>query len=188
MIMEDNEIIQLYFERDEKAIKATADKYGHYCNSIAYHILNTWEDAEECVTDTYFKAWNSIPPNRPSALRLFLGKITRNTAFDLYKKRNTDKQGGGEIAIILDELAECVSGGSEPYQELDRKQMRNAINSFLGTLPAEKCALFVRRYWYSESISEIAERYCMSENQVSVILLRLRKKLHDYLVERGFEL
>ena len=188
MIMEDNEIIQLYFERNEEAIKATADKYGPYCNSIAYHILNTWEDAEECVTDTYLKAWNSIPPNRPSVLRLFLGKITRNLAFDLYKKMNADKRGGGQIAMVLDEVAGCVSGGSEPDKEFDRKQMQDAINSFLGSLSKEKCALFVRRYWYSESISEIAERYCMSENHVSVSLYRLRKKFHDYLIERGFEL
>lgn len=188
MVIEDEEIIQLYFERNEKAIQATADKFGHYCNSIAYHILNNWEDTEECVADTYLKAWNSIPPNRPSVLRLFLGKITRNKAFDIYKKMNADKRGGGEFTIILDELAECVSGGSEPDKELDRKQMQDAINSFLGALSKEKCALFVRRYWYAESISEIAERYSMSENYVSVSLYRLRKKLHDYLIKRGFEL
>ena len=98
------------------------------------------------------------------------------------------KRGNGEFAVVLDELAECVSGGSEPDKEFDRKQMQDAINSFLGSLSKEKCALFVRRYWYSESISEIAERYCMSENHVSVSLYRLRKKFHDYLIERGFEL
>lgn len=188
MVIEDEEIIQLYFERNEKAIQATADKFGHYCNSIAYHILNNWEDTEECVADTYLKAWNSIPPNRPSVLRLFLGKITRNKAFDIYKKMNADKRGGGEFTIILDELTECVSGGSEPDKELDRKQMLDAINSFLRTLSKEKCAFFVRRYWYAESISEIAKRYSRSENYVSVSLYRLRKKLHDNLIERGFEL
>lgn len=188
MLIEDEKIIQLYFDRNEKAIQATADKYGHYCNSIAYQILNNREDAEECVTDTYLKAWNSIPPNKPSILRLFLGKITRNRAFDLYKKNTADKRGGGEVTIVLDELADCVASGSEPDKEFNRKQMQDAINSFLGTLSKEKCAIFVRRYWYAESISEISKRYSMSENYVSVSLCRLRKKLYDYLIERGFEL
>lgn len=188
MLIEDEKIIQLYFDRNEKAIQATADKYGHYCNSIAYQILNNREDAEECVTDTYLKVWNSIPPNKPSVLRLFLGKITRNRAFDIYKKNTAEKRGGGEVAIVLDELAECVVGGSEPDKEFNRKQMQDAINSFLGTLSKERCAIFVRRYWYAESISEISKRYSMSENYVSVNLYRLRKKLYDYLIEGGFEL
>lgn len=188
MIVNDIEIIQMYFERNEKAIEATAHKYGHYCTSIAYHILHNWSDCEECVNDTYLKAWNSIPPHRPSMLKLYLAKITRNCAFDLYKKMSADKRGGGEMIMILDELAECVSGGIEPDKEFDKVEMLGAINSFLGTLSKEKCALFVRRYWYLESISEIAERYCMSENHVSVNLNRLRKKLRNYLMKRGFEL
>ena len=188
MIMEDNEIIQLYFERNEEAIKATADKYGPYCNSIAYHILNTWEDAEECVTDTYLKAWNSIPPNRPSVLRLFLGKITRNLAFDLYKKMNADKRGGGQIAIVLDELAECVSGGSEPDKEFDRKQMQDAINSFLGSLSKEKCALFVRRYWYGMTIEELSDESGRSKSNIKTMLFRIRADLKKYLEEEGIAL
>lgn len=188
MAMDDKEILELYFARNEAAVKVTSEKYGKYCYIIAMNILGNKEDAEECVNDTYIKAWNSIPPNRPEILKTFLGKITRNLAFDLYKKMNAKKRGNGQISAIFDELAECVSGGGEPDNELYKKELINAINSFLGTLSEEKCSLFVRRYWYAESISDIAKRYGMSENNVSVNLNRIRKKLHDYLIERRFEL
>lgn len=187
MAIDDNKIIQLYFDRDENAIKETSEKYGIYCSSIAINILNNKEDAEECVSDTYLKTWNSIPPNRPTVLRTFLGKITRNAAFDLYKKMNAEKRGKGNLAVVLDELGDCVSGGCEPEKEYDKKECINAINSFLGTLSEEKCAFFVRRYWYAETISIIAKRYGKRENYVSVSLNRVRKKLHEYLLERGFE-
>lgn len=187
MAIEDNVIIQLYFDRDENAIKATSEKYGKYCSSIAINILGNKEDAEECVNDTYLKTWNTIPPNRPSVLRTFLGKITRNLAFDLYKKMNAEKRGSGNITVVLDELGECVSGGCDPEQEYDKKECINSINTFLGTLSEEKCAFFVSRYWYAETIYDIAKRYGKSENYVSVSLNRIRKKLHEHLVERGFE-
>ena len=185
--MDDKQIIQLFFDRNEKAIEATADKYGNYCNSIAFNILSNSEDAEECVNDTYVKAWNSIPPSKPSELRTFLGKITRNLAFDVYKKKKTEKRGGGQIDVLLDELAECIPGGNEPDKEYDKKELQNDINDFLGCIDKEKSALFVRRYWYSESITKIADRYHMSENRVSVTLNRIRKKLHNYLAERGYD-
>lgn len=188
MVIDDNKIIQLYLDRNENAIKATSEKYGKYCNSIAINILENKEDAEECVSDAYFKVWNSIPPSRPSVFRTFLGRITRNAAFDLYKKVNAEKRGKGYLAIVLDEFEEFVSGGCEPEQEYDKKECINAINSFLGTLSDEKCAFFVRRYWYVETITDIAKRYGKSENYVSVTLNRIRKKLHDYLAERGFTL
>ncbi len=188
MAIDDNMIIQMYFDRDETAIKATAEKYGAYCKTIAGNILSTHEDVEECVNDTYLKTWDAIPPNRPSVFRTFLGKITRNTAFDFYKKLNADKRGKGQIAEVLDELAECVSGGSEPEKEYDKKELTAYINSFLGTLTKEKCAIFVRRYWYAESISDMAKRFGKSEGALSVSLNRLRKDLHTYLTERGCEL
>lgn len=188
MAIDDNKIIQLYFDRDENAIKVTSEKYGNYCSSIAINILGNKEDAEECVSDTYLKTWNSIPPNRPSVLRSFLGKITRNVAFDLYKRMNAEKRGKGNLALVLEELGDCVSGGCEPEQEYSRKECVDAINSFLGTLNNEKCAFFVRRYWYAETIADIAKRYGKSENYVSVSLNRIRKKLHNHLIERGFEL
>ena len=188
MAMEDNDIIQLYFDRDEKAIAETSGKYGSYCSSIARNILKNREDADECVNDTYLRAWNVIPPNRPVMFRAFLGKITRNISFNLYKKMNADKRGNGQIAVVLEELAECVSGGTEPYQELDKSELMKAINAFLESLPQEKRIMFVCRYWYSDSVADIAKRCDMSENSVSVNLNRLRKRLRSYLLERGFEL
>lgn len=188
MAMEDKEIIQLFFDRDENAIKETSIKYGGYCSSIARNILKNWEDAEECVNDLYLKVWNIIPPTRPAIFKAFLGRITRNISFNLYKKTHTDKRGNGQLEVILEELAECVSDGRAPYMELQRKELVKEINSFLDQLPKEKRILFVRRYWYSDSVADIAKRCCMSENGVSVNLNRLRKRLRNYLYERGFEL
>lgn len=188
MAMEDNQIIDLYFNRNEQAIAETSAKYGNYCSSIAKNILNNWEDAEECVNDTYLKAWEVIPPTRPTVFKAFLGRITRNLSFNLYKKMNADKRGNGQIAVVLDELAECVSGNSDPYEEYDGKVLLDAINAFLEKLPQDKRIMFVCRYWYSDSVTDIAKRCGVSENTVSVALNRLRKRLHDYLLERGFEL
>ena len=186
--MEDNDIIQLFFNRDETAIKETSVKYGNYCSSIAKNILKNCEDAEECVNDTYLKAWNVIPPNKPTVLKAFLGRITRNISFNLYKKMNTDKRGNGQISIILDELAECISDEANPYQEVETKELIKAINSFLEKISQEKRVIFIRRYWYSDSIRDIAQRCGISEDSVSVSLNRLRKRLRNYLIERGFEL
>lgn len=186
--MDDKSIIQLFFDRNEKAIEEAAAKYGSYCRTVAENILASREDAEECVNDALLKAWNAIPPAKPAVLRTFLGRITRNTALDLYKKKTAEKRGGGQFAAVLDELAECVSGGSEPEKEIDKAELTAAINTFLGTLSEDKCALFVRRYWFADSVSDIAQRYGMSENNVSVNLSRIRANLHDYLIERGFKL
>ena len=188
MAMEDNDIIQLFFDRDENAIKEMSIKYGNYCTSIAKNILKNSEDAEECVNDTYLKVWNVIPPSRPNMLKAFIGRITRNISFNLYKKMSTDKRGNLQIPIILDELSECFSDGITPYQEIEKKELLKAINSFLEKLPQEKRVMFVRRYWHSDSITDIAKRCGVSENSVYVNLNRLRKRLHNYLIERGFEL
>ena len=188
MAMEDKDIIQLYFDRDENAIAETSKKYGNYCRSIARNILKNCEDAEECVSDTYLKAWNSIPPERPTMFKAFLGKITRNLSFNLYKKINADKRGKGQIAVVLDELAECVSGENDPYQEFNKNELLNVINEFLEKLSQEKRIMFICRYWYSDSVTDIAKRCGTSENSVSVTLNRLRKRFHSYLLERGFEL
>lgn len=185
--MDDAKIVQLYFDRDEQAIPATADKYGNYCTSIAKNILGNYEDAEECVNDTYLNTWNAIPPHRPKMLSTFLGKIVRNLAFNRYKLNTADKRGGGEIIAVLDELAGCVSGNDDVEQAYDYKELVAAINDFLGTLPAEKRNIFVCRYWYTDSISDIAARYNMTYSAVSMTLNRLRIKLHNYLIERGYE-
>lgn len=186
--MDDHAIIRLFWDRDEAAIAETAAKYGSYCHTIAGNILGNGEDAEECVNDTYLRAWQSIPPHSPQVLRTYLGMITRNISFNRYNKLHTKKRGGGQIEAVLEELAEFVSGGSEPEQELDRKELVRAIDEFLAGLPKEKRVMFVCRYWYSDSVADIARRCSVSENNVSVTLNRLRKKLGSYLTERGFEL
>lgn len=186
--MEDSEIVQLYWDRDQNAISQTANKYGNYCASIAKNILGNNEDAEECVNDTYMKAWNSMPEHRPKMLSTFLGKITRNVAFNRYKLNHANKRGGCEIPAILDELNECVSGGNNVEQELEYHELVKAIDMFLDTLSIKKRNIFICRYWYSESISDIAKQYGMRENTVSMTLNRLRAKLQKYLSKRGFEL
>ena len=186
--MDDVKIVQMYFDRDEQAIPATADKYGNYCTSIANNILGNHEDAEECVNDTYLNTWSAIPPHRPKMLSTFLGKIVRNLAFNRYKHNTADKRGGGEITAVLDELAGCVSGNEDTEQAYEYKELVGAINDFLSTLPAHKRNIFVCRYWYTDSISDIAARFDMTYSAVSMMLNRLRAKLHNYLIERGYEL
>ncbi|MBQ8878074.1 MAG: sigma-70 family RNA polymerase sigma factor [Lachnospiraceae bacterium] len=186
--MEDTKIIQLYWDRDQNAIIQTANKYGNYCSSIAKNILGNNEDVEECVNDTYLNAWNSIPPHKPNILSTFLGKITRNLSFNKYKRTHADKRGGGELPAVLDELTECVSGKNTVEQELEYKELVNAINDFLETLSPDQRSIYVCRYWYTDSISAIAIRRGMKEGAVSMTLSRLRAKLRNYLSERGFEL
>ena len=185
--MEDDKIVQLYWDRDEAAITATSDKYGAYCLSISRNILGNHEDAQECVNDTYLKAWNTIPPHRPAMLSTFLGKITRNLSFDRYRASRRDKRGGGQTALVLDELEEIIAD-KRTDDELDRKELLESINSFLSLLPPDKRKPFVLRYWYAYSIPEIAKRFGMTENNVSVSLNRTRQKLKNYLKERGFDL
>ena len=186
--MEDTAIIDLYFERNEKAIEETDRKYGNYCYTVADNVLNNREDSEECVSDTWLRAWNSMPPKRPSVLRAFLAKITRNLAFDRYRARGAAKRGGGTMEAVLDELAECadVSGNWNAEEAYAAKELKEAINSFAETLPERECDLFVRRYFFAEGISDIAKRYQMTENNTAVTLSRIRKKLRKYLEEGGF--
>jgi RNA polymerase sigma-70 factor (ECF subfamily) len=184
--MEDRKIVQWYWDRDERAIPATADKYGSYCTAIAKNILGNREDAEECVNDTYLNAWNAMPPHRPDVLSAFLGKITRNLSLNRYRHNTADKRGGGELPAVLDELVDCVSGKEDTEQALNRQELVRAIDAFLDTLPRDKRSIFICRYWYTDSISEIADRHGMKAGAVSMTLRRLRASLHDYLLERGF--
>ncbi len=186
--MDDHGIIQMYWDRDDQAIRATSDKYGHYCKSIARNILNNDEDAEECVNDTYLNAWNAMPAHWPEQLATFLGKITRNLSFNKYKHNRTEKRGGGEIALVLDELADCISGNDDVEQIIDRRELIKTLNSFVRSLPVDKRNIFVRRYWYADSISDIAKARGMLQGTVSKTLERTRKKLKTYLTERGFEI
>lgn len=144
--MDDGQIVQFYWDRDERAIPATADKYGNHCTSIAKNILGNPEDAEECVNDTYMRAWNSMPPHRPNVLSTFLGKITRNVSLNRYKQNTADKRGGGEVPAVLEEIAELVSDTDSVEQEVDRRELVKAIDAFLDRLPTEKRSLFLCRY------------------------------------------
>jgi RNA polymerase sigma-70 factor (ECF subfamily) len=186
--MDDEKIVELYWARDEEAIPATAEKYGKYCTSIAKNILGSDQDAEECVSDTYLSAWNAMPPHRPAVLSAFLGKITRNISINRFNRAAAQKRGSGEAAAVLDELIGLVSDSDSVEQEIDRRELVAAIDSFLGTLPVQKRSIFVCRYWYFDGIPEIASRFGMTENNISVTLSRIRLKLHNYLSERGFEL
>lgn len=185
--MDDNGIIRLYWDRNDQAITITSDKYGHYCKAIARNILNSEEDAEECVNDTYLNAWNSMPTHWPEQLATFLGKITRNLSFNRYKHNHTEKR-GGEMALVLDELTDCVSNVDDVEQILDRQELIGVINSFVRGLSASKRNLFVRRYWYADSVSAIANDTGMLQGTVSKTLERTRKQLKAYLTERGFEI
>ena len=185
--MEDEKIIELYWSRDREAITETDKKYGSYCMAVANNILHITQDAEECVNDTYFKMWNSIPPTRPKILSAFLGKITRNLAFNRYRMENAEKRGGGEMPLILDEISEFVSGNDDVENAVELGELKNVLNAFLKGLSPDKRNIFLRRYWYCDSVKEIAERYAMSEAAVSMNLMRLRKRLRMFLTERGFE-
>ena len=186
--MDDAKIVQLYWDRDEQAIPATAEKYGGYCTAIARNILGNREDAEECVNDTYLQAWNAMPPHRPRTLSTFLGKITRNLSLNRYKHNMADKRGGGQAVAVLDEIADFVSDTDSVEREVDGRELIRAIDDFLEGLPVRKRTIFVCRYWYFDDVSQIADRLEMTEIHVAVTLSRLRAKLHNYLSERGFAL
>ena len=181
--MDDRAIIELYNQRDENAIGETQKKYGRYCHYIAYNILQSNEDSEECVNDAYMKVWNSIPPHKPERLSSFIGKITRNTALDRYAQNRAQKRDSG-VALALDELEECLTVSA--VEDLsDDLALKEAINSFLGTLPKRTRVIFMRRYWYLLSVKEIADGLEMSESNVKVTLLRTREKFRKYLEKEG---
>ena len=183
--MEDSQIIDLYWARLEQAIQETDTKYGGYCRAIAHNILKSMEDSEECVSDTWLRAWNAMPPQRPSILSSFLGRITRNLSFDRCRRQNAEKRGGGALPLALDELSECVPAGGSVEQTMDERELGQAIDRFLRTIPEKQCSLFLRRYWYAESISQIAERYSLKENTVKSILFRTREQLRKFLQKEG---
>lgn len=184
--MEDSQIVELYWQRHSDAISETANKYGAYCFTIADNILHSVEDSEECVNDTWLHAWNAMPPQRPSVLRIFLAKITRNLSFDRFNARNAEKRGGGEIALILDELGECLDSGADTEAAYEAKELRQSIRRFVRALPKRDGNVLVRRYFFVDSVADIAKRYNLTENNVMVILSRTRKKLKAYLLKEGY--
>lgn len=186
--MDDNEIIELFFARDESAIEAAHLEYGAYCTSIAQRILNDQGAAEECVNDTWLKCWQSIPPQRPRSLKSYAGRIVRNLALSAWRGSTAQKRGGGQVQLALDELSEVVSGGETPEGALDRQAFRGALDGFLAALPKRDRNLFLRRYWYLDSVEALARRHSMSKTQVTTTLYRLRQKLRVHLQQEGFEL
>ena len=183
--MEDQALIELYWNRNEDAIAQTPQKYGVRCRGIAFRILEIQEDAEECVNDTYLQAWNNIPPQRPAVFRAWLGKIARNLALTRYRKLHAEKRGGGQTALALEELQECVSGSQSIETEEERKEIAAVINRFLASLPVSQRNVFLRRYWHVTPIAEIAKTYGMTEGQVTSMLHRSRKKLRKMLEQEG---
>ena len=183
--MDDKGIIDLYFSRNQDAIAQTDKKYGRYCYSIAYNILNNKEDAEESVSDTYMTAWRAIPPRRPSVLSTFLGKITRHVAIDRWRARSAAKRGGGEVPLALEELEDCVAGLQNIEMEYLRKELIRAYVKFLDSLPVTERRVFLCRYWYVESIETIADKFGFSQSKVKTMLHRTRGKLRKQLAEEG---
>lgn len=182
--MDDRAIVELYHRREERAIAETDKKYGGLCRSIALRLLGVREDAEECVNDTWLNAWNAMPEDRPGFLAQYLGKITRNLAFTRWRASRAEKRGGGELPLVLDELAECVSP-DDTFQTVEASELEETINRFLLTLAERDRNLFLRRYWYTEPMADIAARYGMREGTVRTSLFRTREKLRCYLEKEG---
>lgn len=183
--MDDKSIIELYWARSEKAIAETDAKYGRYCYSIAYNILAVNEDAEECVSDTYLRAWQAMPPQYPDILSAFLGKITRRLSLNKFREKRSAKRGGGEVALALDELAECVPAPGDAQTELDRRELERAINVFLSSLSKDERDIFVLRYWFVAPVALLAEKFGFTESKVKSMLHRLRGRLHSHLRKEG---
>lgn len=177
--MDDNRIVELYWQRDESAIPETQLKYGRYCYAIAHAILGNREDSEECVNDTYFNTWNAIPPHRPQILYTFLGKITRRLALKKLRNKNALKR-GGQAALALDELNECISFNSVE-KAVQTTELAKAIDGFLAAIPLEDRRIFVCRYWYCETIRQIARRFGCGQSKVKMTLKRTREKLLEHL-------
>ena len=178
----DEEIVNLYFDRSEEAIAACQVKYGKSCHTVAYNILHSDEDAEECVNDTWLRAWNSIPPERPTRLGAWLSTVTRRLALTRYEKKTTAKRNGG-MEASLEELSECVTAGSLTIA--DEVALSEAINGFLASLPTRTRMIFMRKYWYMDSIADIAKALGMGESAVKVTLHRTREKFRKHLAKEG---
>ena len=183
--MEDAAIVDLYWQRDHQAIAETERKYGKYCHTIAYNICENQEDAEECVNDTWFSAWNMMPDKRPTILSTFLGYITRNFALDRFKEKNALKRGGGETPLALEELENCVPAHANVEQRYEEKELEAAIDRFVSRLPQAERRIFIARYWFLTPIAVISKKLGYSQSKTKMTLFRTRNKLRVYLEEEG---
>lgn len=184
--MQDMEIVELYWNRDEAAIERTQEKYGRYLVKIAYNILTDMEDSKESVNDTYYSAWKSMPPHKPQVLSTYLGKLTRQISIDVFRKKNSKKRKHSQYALSLSELEECISGSETPHQMMELGLLAQAIGAYLSSISKEARILFVCRYFYMDSLSEIAQYTGNSESKVKSSLYRTRKNLKSYLEMEGF--
>lgn len=184
--MEDQLIIDMYFKRSEKAIAETKAKYGHMLCRIAFGILRSRQDAEECETDTYMKTWNVIPPTKPQIFPAFLSKITRNLSLDRYDELHAKSRGSGEIPILLDELEECIPDRWSAEEYAEETELKEQLNSFLSGLKPDARMIFMRRYWFGDRISEISSIYGYGSGKIKMSLMRSRKELKERLEKEGY--
>ena len=182
----DQELIDLFLQRKEEAISKTQSQYGSYCFHIATNILKSRDDAEECLNSTWFKVWNSIPPTIPVNLKQFLAAITRNTAFHIYQAEHAEKRGCGNMDVLLDELEECIPGGTDVEDECLAAELSSTVNTFVHSLPQPERSVFVRRYYFADPSKSIAKAYGLSVTHINVLLYRTRKKLKKELIKEGF--
>lgn len=183
--MVDEEIIRLFFQRSEEALKQTDDKYGGLCRSIAWNILQNHQDAEECVNDCYLSMWNQIPPKRPNPFQVYLCRVVRNISLKKYRDLHAQKRWAGET-LPLDELADCIPADTGVLEEIERQELTRAIEKFLDSLGRNKRVMFVKRYWLCESVRDIAREFGISERHASVSLGRIRVKLKQFLEREGW--
>lgn len=186
--MKDAKIVDLYWKRSERAISESRSKYGRFCNAVAFGILHSYEDADECEADTYHRAWNAMPDKRPNKLGPFLGAISRNFALDLWRKTHAQKRGGDRVSLALDEIEECIPGNGELDKIVDSREIDRVLDEFLGSLPERERTIFVQKYWYLRSMAEIAEDLGLSVSNVGTILGRLRGQLKNNLDKEGLAL
>lgn len=183
--MEDNQIVALYWARNEQALAETAAKYGRYCYTIAYNILSSREDADESVNDTYMSAWERIPPHEPTILSAFLGKIARRISLNRWRNNNRKKRGGGEVILALEELRECIPASEDVERRMEQKELSRAITRFLEEIPETERDVFVCRYWYLANIKKLSKAFGFTESKTKSMLHRTRIRLKAYLTQEG---
>lgn len=182
--MDDQSIVELYLQRDENAIKESRNKYEAYCYRIAMNILSVAEDVEECINDTWISVWNRIPPVIPKSLKAFLGKLVRDISLSRYRAVHAQKRYNG-MELILDELAECIPSGQDIQKSLEQKELSETVNGWLDSLPQEDRVLFVKRYYYGETVKQLSEMQSCTENQMAQKMMKLRNKLKAHLLSGG---
>ena len=183
--MEDSQIIDLYWQRSERAIAESENRYGRYCHAIAFHLCLDHEDAEECVSDTWLSAWNAMPDARPQVLGAFFACLTRRHAISRWRTKTRRKRGGGEMPLALEELSECIPSEADPAEKVEKQELAAAIRDFVDELSESEQQVFLARYWYVASVEEIARRMDFSQSKVKSMLYRLRGRLRDRLMEEG---